>query len=162
VNKLSKENRCIAVIRIRGNVGTSKEIEEVFRQMHLTRKNHATLFHASPSNNGVLRKVKDYATWGAPSLEAITELLMKRGMLPGKKKLTDDYAKEFLGYESLTELAKALYEARVDLKALKGVKPLFRLHPPRKGFRGSIKKPYGEGELGYRGKEISRLLARMV
>ena len=143
-------------------MGTSKEIEEVFRQMHLTRKNHATLLSASPSNDGTLRKVKDYATWGQPSLEVLKVLVAKRGMLTGNKKLTDDYVKEHLGYESLDELSRALYESRVELRNLKDVKPLFRLNPPRKGFPGSTKKPYSEGELGNRGEAIERLLKKMI
>ena len=152
----------MAVVRVRGNVGTSQELEEVFRKIHLTRKNHATLIPSSPSSEGVFRKVKDYATWGEASLETVTKLLAKRGRLSGNRKLTEDYVKNSLGYESLVALANALHEARVDLRNVKGVKPLFRLHPPSKGFRGSTKKPYPEGELGYRGEEINGLLSRMV
>ena len=45
----------------------------------------------------------------------------------------------------------------------KGVAPAFRLHPPSGGFEGSIKRPFGSrGELGYRGAEISHLVARMM
>jgi large subunit ribosomal protein L30 len=83
-------------------------------------------------------------------------------MLSGNRRITEDYVKTSLGYESLVALANALHETRVDLRNVKGVKPLFRLHPPSKGFRGSTKKPYPEGELGYRGEEINGLLTRMV
>jgi len=49
------------------------------------------------------------------------------------------------------------------LKDLPGVKPVFRLHPPRKGFKGSIKKSYrAGGEAGYRGEAINDLIRRMV
>lgn len=159
---MSEGKRCIAVIRVRGNVGISKELEETFRQMHLTRKNHATLILNSPSSEGMLRKVKDYATWGEASLEIVAELLTERGMLSGNRRLTEDYVKDSLGYESLAALAKEVYETRVDLRNLKGVKPLFRLHPPRKGFRGYTKRAYPKGELGYRGEEINSLLKRMI
>jgi large subunit ribosomal protein L30 len=162
VRKLPEGKRCIIVVRIRGNVGTSREIEEVLRQMHLTRKNHATLILDSTSSEGVLRKVKDYTTWGEASPETIIEILEKRGMLFGNTRLTEDYVKTSLGYESLAALASDLHEGRADLRNLKGVKPLFRLHPPSKGFHGSTKKPYPEGELGYRGEEINALLIRMV
>lgn len=162
MRKLTEQCRCIVVVRVRGNVGVSKELEEVFRQMHLTRKNHATLISDSPSNDGTLRKVKDYATWGGPSLEVLKQLVAKRGMLTGNKRLTDDYVKEHLGYGSLNELSEALYETRVDLRNLKGVKPLFRLNPPRKGFQGSTKKPYSEGALGNRKEAIDGLLKKMI
>ena len=159
---MTKKNHCIVVVRVRGSVGVSKEIEKVFRQMHLTRKNHATLIETSPSNNGTLRKVKDYATWGMPSLRVLGKLVAKRGMLAGNRRLTEDYVKEYLGYGSLSELVEALYESRVDIRNLKGVKPLFRLNPPRKGFHGSIKKPFSEGALGDREEAIDSLLEKMI
>ncbi|MCK5561102.1 MAG: 50S ribosomal protein L30, partial [Thermoplasmata archaeon] len=41
-------------------------------------------------------------------------------------------------------------------------KPIIRLHPPRKGYEG-IKRAYTVGgALGYRGKKINELLARMI
>ena len=40
--------------------------------------------------------------------------------------------------------------------------PVFHLHPPRGGFKGSIKKHLPYGELGYRGKEIEKLIERML
>ena len=62
----------------------------------------------------------------------------------------------------MDELSRALYESRVELRNLKDVKPLFRLKPTRKGFHGSIKKPYNEGELGNREEAIDSLLTRMI
>ncbi|OIO26895.1 50S ribosomal protein L30 [Candidatus Micrarchaeota archaeon CG_4_10_14_0_2_um_filter_55_9] len=43
----------------------------------------------------------------------------------------------------------------------KGGKP-YRLHPPRKGWGGSIKKPYPSGALGKRGESINELIGRML
>lgn len=55
---------CLALIRIRGSVGIRKELEYVFKLMHLPRKNHAVLIGGTPSNLRAIQKVKDYATWG--------------------------------------------------------------------------------------------------
>ena len=38
----------------------------------------------------------------------------------------------------------------------------YRLHPPRGGFRRTIKRPLPDGECGYRGKEINALIERMI
>jgi large subunit ribosomal protein L30 len=157
-----EEKKCLVVVRIRGNVGTTREMEEAFRLLHLIRKNHAAILPSSPSNVGALRKVKDYATWGEASLETVTELLVKRGRLSGNRKLTEEYVKSYLGYESIADLAKSIQEAKADMRLLKGVKPLFRLSPPSKGFSASTKKPYPGGALGYRGEEINTLLSRMA
>jgi large subunit ribosomal protein L30 len=42
------------------------------------------------------------------------------------------------------------------------VKPVLRLHPPIKGYEG-VKRSFSEGgALGYRGKEIEKLIQRMI
>ncbi len=38
----------------------------------------------------------------------------------------------------------------------------YRLHPPRKGWGGSIKKPYPSGALGKRGEAINEVIGRML
>jgi large subunit ribosomal protein L30 len=36
------------------------------------------------------------------------------------------------------------------------------MHPPKKGFKTSVKRPYkSKGELGYRGEKINELAVRM-
>ena len=80
----------------------------------------------------------------------------------GDKKLTDESAKE-LGYKSLDDLAEALFKVEVECTNLPKVKPVFRLHPPKKGFKGKVKRSYAAGgELGYRGETINELLKRMM
>jgi large subunit ribosomal protein L30 len=50
----------------------------------------------------------------------------------------------------------------VQLKDLKDIKPVFRLHPPKKGFKGTIKRSYKSGGVtGYRGEDINNLIKRM-
>jgi len=47
------------------------------------------------------------------------------------------------------------------MRDVPGLKPLFRLHPPRKGYEG-IKRSFKEGgALGYRADKINALLRRM-
>ena len=157
-----EKRQCLAVIRIRGSVGLDKEREYTFKLMRLTRKNHAVLIENTPSNLGSIQKIKDYATWGEVTPDTISLLLEKRGMLEGGDKLTENYVKEALGYSSLNELSQAIRESKVKITGLPKVKPIFRLHPPRKGFRGSVRKPYPEGHLGYRGEAINQLIAKMV
>jgi len=130
--------------------------------LRLNRNCHATLVDDRPAYNGMLRKSKDFLTWGEVSQENIALLLKKRGRLVGDKKLTDEYAKE-LGYKSLDDLAEALFKVEVECSSLSKVKPVFRLRPPKKGFKGKIKRSYAAGgELGYRGEAINDLLKRMV
>ena len=130
--------------------------------LRLTRNCHATLVDDRPSYEGMLQKSKDYLTWGEISQENIALLLKKRGKLVGNKKLTDEYAKE-LGYKSLDHLAEVIFKVEVECNNLPKLKPVFRLRPPKKGFKGKVKRSYAAGgELGYRGDAINDLLKRMV
>jgi large subunit ribosomal protein L30 len=152
----------LVAVRIRGISDISGEITDTLTMLRLTRNCHATLIDDRPAYKGMLRKSKDYLTWGEVSQENIALLLKKRGRLVGDKKLTDEYAKQ-LDYESLDELAEAIFKVEVEFSSLPEVKPVFRLRPPKKGFKGKVKRSYAAGgEAGYRGDAINSLLKRMV
>jgi len=159
---LEKGSKCLAVVRVRGTVNVRREIEDTLKMLHLTRNCHATLIDDRPSYLGMLQKVQNHVTWGEVSKEIIALLLKKRGSLVGGGKITDEYAKK-IGFESVDDLAEAIYNLKVEFNKLPGIKPVFRLHPPRKGYKGSIKKSYKSGGVtGYRGEAINDLLERMI
>ena len=159
---VEEKKKCIAVVRIRGVIGASREIKDTLKMLNLKRNYHAVLIDNRPSYLGMLNKVQNYVTWGEPSEEIVALMIKKRGRLNGDKKLTDEYVKK-LGYKSLEELAKAICEGKIDYNKLPGIKPFFRLHPPSKGFKGKVKKSFGTGgETGYRGEAINELLERMI
>jgi large subunit ribosomal protein L30 len=156
------KRKCLAVIRVRGLSDVFREINETLQMLHLTRNCHATLIDDRPSYLGMLRKAKDYLVWGEVSREVVALLLRKRGRLVGNKKLTEQYV-QGIGYESIDNLAETIHELRVEYSSLSGVKPVFRLHPPTKGFRGKVKKSYAAGGVtGYRGEVINDLIKRMA
>ncbi len=159
---MKEKRKCLAVIRVRGLSGVFREIDETLQMLHLTRNCHATLIDDRPSYLGMLRKAKDYLVWGEVSREGVALLLRKRGKLVGNKKLTEQYV-QGIGYESIDDLAEAIYALKVEYSSLSGVKPLFRLHPPKKGFKGKVKKSYAAGGVtGYRGEVINDLIKRMA
>ncbi|RJS88876.1 50S ribosomal protein L30 [Candidatus Bathyarchaeota archaeon] len=156
------ERKCLLAIRIRSAIDATKEVKDTLEMLRLGRTNYATLLDDRPSYLGMLRRVKDRVTWGEVSYETILRLLKERGETVGGRKIDEETLKQ-LGYESLEELARALYNCEVELTKLKGIKPFFRLHPPKKGFKKKIKRPYGAGgETGYRGEEINKLALRMI
>lgn len=158
----SETRKCLIAIRVRGLSDVSREMKETLQILRLNQNCHAVLIDDRPSNLGMLRKVRNYATWGEISKENVALLLRKRGRLVGDKKLTDGYAEE-IGYKSVDELAEAAYKLEVSYSNLPNVKPVFRLHPPRKGFKGKTKKSYAAGGVtGYRSGAINDLLRRMI
>ena len=159
---MAEQRKCLVAVRIRGLSDIPQETKDTLMMLRLTRNCHATLLDDRPSYIGMLRKSKNCLTWGEVSKENIALLLKKRGRIVGDKKLTDEYVKE-LDYDSLDALAEAIFNVEVEFSSLPEVKPVFRLRPPKKGFKGKIKRSFASGgEAGYRGEAINDLLKRMV
>ena len=148
-------------LRVRGRTGIKKDIADTLGMLRLTRINHAVLLSDDPSHQGMLQKAKDYITWGEIDQETLTQLIEKRGRLPGRERFTPEALAELGDYKSAEELSEALINEKTTLKE-SGLKPVFRLHPPRKGYN-HIRKSFKEGgTLGYRGEEIITLVRKMI
>ncbi|MDH5440588.1 MAG: 50S ribosomal protein L30 [Candidatus Bathyarchaeota archaeon] len=159
---MEKPRRCLAVVRVRGLSDVRGEINDTLKMLRLNHNCHAVLIDDRSSYLGMLSKVENQVTWGEVSKDTVTMVLKKRGRTLGNKRLTDEYTKK-VGYESLDELAEAVWKLEVDYKSLPDIEPVFRLHPPRKGYRGGVKKRYNVGgSLGDRGEDINTLLEKMI
>ncbi|WP_455364897.1 hypothetical protein, partial [[Eubacterium] cellulosolvens] len=63
------------------------------------------------------------------------------------------------------EMANAILNETTSISRLtqSGFRKVFRLHPPRGGFKYSSKRPFkDQGELGYRGEAINKLVDKMI
>lgn len=152
-----------AIIRLRGTADVHPDVKATLRMLRLTRKFTAVLYPKNETIDGMLKVVKDWVTWGEVDEETLKQLILKRGRLPGNKPITEEKVKEIFGM-SIDELVKALVDGKILWHKLDGkVKPVFRLHPPKGGFKRTIRKPIkAGGELGYRGMEINDLLRKMI
>ncbi len=153
-------NGLMAVVRLRGQVGVARKIKDTLAMLRLHKRYHCVVVPKTPSYMGMLQVVKDYVAYGEIDAETLAMLLRNRGRLVGNKPLTDEYIKEKTGYSSIEEFAKAVVEGKASLKDVPGLKPVFRLHPPRGGLK-NIKWHYPMGSLGYHGKDIAKLLYKM-
>ncbi len=152
----------LAVVLVRGVLGSSAKVRTTLSRLRLYRKNSCVLLDATPQILGMLLVVKDYVTWGDISEETIATLLEKRGRVAGNKPLTPAYLKKH-AQGDFSSIAKSLASGS-SLSSVPGVKPYFRLQPPRKGFdRAGIKRPFSlGGALGYRKDAINDLVVRML
>ncbi len=152
-----------AIIRLRGSVNTSPNIQHTLELLRLHKVNHCVLVDENAYYKGMIQKAKDYIAWGEISESSVELLLKYRGRLEGGKRLTDDYIRVKTSFSALSDFAHNLYGGLItqqDLKALK-IKPVFRLHPPRKGHRGIKRTVRQGGMLGYHGATINDLLLKM-
>jgi large subunit ribosomal protein L30 len=152
-----------AVIRVRGTINVKPKIRNTLNMLRLNRVNHCILIEDNnESYKGMLQIAKDYITWGELDKETAVKLIKSKGRLIGDKEITDEYVKSATPYNNIKELAEAIVGNKIKYRELPDIKPVLRLHPPRKGY-GGIKRAFSEGgALGYRGKEINKLIERML
>lgn len=140
----------IVIIRIRGEVGISRDLKETFDRLRIRKKySCVVLKEISKPQEGMITKLKDSVAYGEISKEMLEKLIKMRGQPIDKKKKIDakHATEEFLKGKKLQEL---------------NLKPFFRLHPARGGINS--KKHFGKekGVLGSHGEEINKLLEKML
>jgi large subunit ribosomal protein L30 len=150
-----------AVIRVRGHSKVNHDIEDCMVMMRLTRINHCVIMPENDYSRGMLQKSKDYITWGEVSEETVKQMIAARGRMLGDKPITDADVKS-AGMANVDEFVAKVASGEFKYGELKGVKPLFRLSPPRKGYGGNKRTFKVGGALGYRGDDINDLVLRML
>lgn len=150
-----------AVVRLRGQVNVRYTIEDTMKMLRLHKVNHCVLVPENPHFKGMVQKVKDYVAFGKIDAKTLVEILENRGRLEGDTRLTEEYIRENTAYDSIQAFAEAVVKGETTLKAIPKLKPVFRLHPPRKGHAGIKRTVQQGGELGDHGDGINALLHKM-
>lgn len=149
------------VVRVRGHSKVNHDIEDCMVMMRLTRINHCVILPDNDYSRGMLQKSKDYITWGEVTEDTVKQMVAARGRMMGDKPITDADVKS-AGMASVDEFASKLASGEFKYGDLEGIKPLFRLSPPRKGYGGNKRTYKVGGALGYRGEDINALVLRML
>lgn len=156
----------LLLVRIRGTVHVTGKTSDTLEMLRLNRPMHAVVLPKTESYLGMVNRVKDYVAYGDVDAETLGALLKSRGRLMGDAPITDAFVKKATNgkHATVDAFAKALAKGEVTMKDLgEEAKPVFRLHPPEGGFKGSTKRHFTvKGELGYRGKDINDLIRRMI
>lgn len=150
-----------AVVRLRGGVKTRQDIRDTLAMLHLDRINHCVILPETQNYKGMIQKAKDYVAWGVIEPRVLAQMLKLRGKLEGGKALTEEYLSKNTKFKSFDEFANEVCENKASLSEVPKIKPVFRLHPARKGLKGT-KRTFNEGgSLGFHGNEINSLLNSM-
>lgn len=138
----------IIVIRISGMVDVPETVNHLLDNINLRRKYAAILLQETPENIKMLNQIRSFVAYGTITNENLVKLIQLRGERSEKK-----------GKIEAETVAKAL-----DKKSLReqGMKPFFRLHPPRGGIESKKHFGVGKGILGDNKEHINKLLERML
>ncbi|MDO5844418.1 MAG: 50S ribosomal protein L30 [Methanocorpusculum sp.] len=150
-----------AVVQVRGVANTRREIKETLKMLRLHHINHCVIVPETPEYLGMIRKAKDFVAFGEVDAKTLEVILGTRGRLVGDAPLTDEYVKSATKYATIAELAAALINGEIKMKDVPELKPVLRMHPPRKGYKSTKLTFVQGGALGYYGKEINDLLIKM-
>lgn len=151
-----------AAVRIRGIINVNPDIKRTLNLLNLTRANHCVILQEDKSTKGMLQVAKDYITWGEIEKDVLSKLIKSRGRLMGDKQLSEEYLKSSTSHNTIDKLSEAIIGSKFKYKEIPNIKPIFRLNPPIKGYEG-IKRSYkNKGALGYRGKDINKLIEKMI
>ncbi|MBS3091751.1 hypothetical protein J4217_04885 [Candidatus Pacearchaeota archaeon] len=144
----------IIAIRISGLVEIPQKVNESLFRIRLRRKYSAVLLLPIAENLSILKKLRNTIAYGKINDSTLSALLEKRAQLIDKKKKIDfkAVANEILNQEK---------KGKLDLQSL-GIKPFFRLHPPRKGIETKIHFPIRKGVLGDNKEKINDLVRGML
>ena len=146
----------LAVIKIRTDIGKNKAIKDGLRVFGLKKLYSCVLVDNSPNNKGILNIINSVVTYGEIDSKTLAKLLLKRGRISNKKKIE-------MKEQDINLFSESFIKGEKKIKDL-GIKNVFNLHPPVKGFERKGKKaPFSlKGVFGYRGDKINELLDRMI
>ncbi len=141
------DGKLLAIIRISGEVKVKPDVKFTLDRLRLRRKYSCILINASNKGLvGMLKKVRFAVAFGIINTEILSALLKARAKsIENKKFNPDEAAIELMNGKKLEQL---------------GLKPFFRLHPPRGGINSKLQYP--RGVLGDNKENINKLLMRML
>ncbi len=143
----NEDGTMILAIRISGQVGLSHSDKTALDNLRLRRKYAAVLLKDNEQNRSMLVRVRNLVAYGKVDSDTLKELIEKRGQSLDSKKVDSSKVSSELSKKSLEEL---------------GLKPFFRLHPPRGGIESKKHFGVGKGVLGDNKEKINDLVRRML
>ena len=138
----------IAIIRIKGMVNINEDVENTLSRLRLRRKYACTLVDMNNNEiNGMVKKIRNFVAYGEIDKPTLIDLIKQRGQNLDKTKKIDP--------EKISEIL--LKEKKFNNT---GIKPFFRLHPPRGGIKS--REHFPKGVLGNNKEKINDLIKRML
>ncbi|HYC27061.1 MAG TPA: 50S ribosomal protein L30 [Nitrososphaerales archaeon] len=149
------------VVNLHGLINSSGPVRKALNELKVERKFSASVVSDDDTTVGMLRLCKDRIAWAPVEADLLSTLLKQKGMISGAKSL-DSAALKGMGYKTHEELAQAMIKGNLRLSKVAGVRPFFRLAPPKGGFKRSMRKQYTEKGILGRNPKLEEIVRRML
>jgi len=151
----------LLVLNLHGAINSPGPVRKALEELKVARRFSASVVPADASTLGALNLCKDHVSWAPVDAELLAALLKKRGMVSATKPLNAALLKT-MGYKDHEDLAARMVEKGVRLSAVEGLRPFFRLAPPRGGFKRSMRRGSSEDGLLGSNPNLAELVRRML
>lgn len=151
----------LLVLNLHGAINSSGPVRKALEELKVVKRFSASVVPGDPSTLGMLKLCKDRIAWAPIDADLLATLLKKRGMISTTKAL-DSASLKKMGYRDHEELATKMIKEEMRLSAVEGLRPFFRLAPPRGGFKRSMRRASSEKGLLGSNPKLSELVGRML
>ena len=158
---VDKSPGLLLVVNFHGAINSSSAVRKALDELKVIRRFSATIVPDDSPTIGMLKLCKDRLAWSPIETEFLASLLKERGMVSTDRHLDADSLKR-AGFKTHAEMAKKMAENGTRLSAVEGVRPFFRLAPPRGGFKRSLRRQYTERGLLGSNPKLEEIVRRMV
>jgi large subunit ribosomal protein L30 len=149
------------VLNLHGAINSPEPVRKALEELNVVRRFSASVVPGDPSTFGTLKLCKDRVAWAPIDADLLGTLLKKRGMVSATKALDSSLLKK-MGYKDHRDLAAKMVKEEIRLSAVEGLRPFFRLAPPRGGFKRSMRRAFSEEGLLGSNPKLSELVRRML
>jgi len=151
----------LLVLNLRGKIDSTAPVRKALAELKVERRFSATVVPDDGPTLGMLRSCKDYVAWSPLDSQLLASLLKARGMVSESRRL-DQHALESLGFGNYEDFAAKIMKDGVRLSAQKGIRPFFRLSPPKGGYKLSSRRQASEKGILGNNPKLSELVGKMV
>lgn len=147
------------MVNLRGIVNTRTPVRTTLEQLSIVRRFNATIVPDDSVYRGMLRLSKEHVAWCKLTSDLAEKLLKTRSEKSTGKKFPEQ---ELKGYPSFSDLANGLVSGKAKLSGLEGMRPFFRLNPPKGGFRQSTRRQHAAGGVLGHNEDLPKIVERML
>jgi large subunit ribosomal protein L30 len=151
----------ILVLNLRGKINSTDPVRKALGELKLERRFTATVVTDDGPTLGMLKACKDFVAWAPLDSKLLASLLRSRGMVSESRRL-DQEALKALGFKKYEDFADKIIKDGQRLSAHAGIRPFFRLSPPRGGYKLSSRRQATEKGILGNNPRLPELVGRMV